>query len=198
MFSLPYVVATDEKDGVVSVPYGDTQIMADAMAKCVCDPELYSRLSAAALASLMDFTPDRILERWGRLFAMVEDGDGNIDPLCEEPSAETMLEITMHELSKVVPVMDSWWSGREKCICELEAEVRRLSESATQMAGSLDESRREVIRLANSRSYKIGRMITWPYRMVRNTGRCYRDNGLLYTLGRIPKKFANLRRRFFG
>jgi hypothetical protein len=198
MFSLPYVVATSEKDGVVSVPYGDTQAMADAMAKCVSDPELYSRLSAAALTSLQGFAPSRILERWERLFAMVENGGGNIDPLCEKPSVETMLDITMRELSKVVPVMDSWWSGRDRRIWELEAEVRGLSEEASRAAAALNEARCEAMRLANSRAYKIGRMITWPYRMVRNTGRCYKDNGLRYTLGRIPKKFVNLRRRFFG
>ncbi len=273
MFSLPYVSATDERDGVVTVPFGDTEAMARAVYDCVSNPARYQALSVAARKSLEEFSSERIMARWERVFSMM--ASGKVEPLCEPPPAADMLEMTMKCMSLVAPVFDVERKRRDaelksrdaelkkqdvelkKRDAELksrdaelkkrdvelkkkDAELKRRDEELRKRdvtlkkqdaelkkqdvelkkrdlqlarltsdlsvarqkvqsaAASAGAWRREASRLENSRSYKIGRMVTWPYRMVRNAGRCYRENGFLYTLGRIPKKFANLWRRFFG
>ena len=252
MFSLPYVSATDERDGVVTVPFGDTEAMARAVYDCVSNPVRYRALSVAARKSLEDFTPERIMARWERVFSMM--ASGKIEPLCEPLPAADMLAMTMKCMSLVVPVFDAErkrrdaelksrdaelkkqdaelksrdaelkkqdaelksrdaelkkqsvelkkqdtkLKRRDQQVARLTAELSAVRKKAQSAAADAAAWHREALRVANSRSYKIGRMVTWPYRMVRNTGRCYRENGFLYTLGRIPKKFANLWRRFFG
>ena len=49
--------------------------------------------------------------------------------------------------------------------------------------------------MEHSVSFFIGRMITWPLRMTRNCVRCWRQNGFVYTCGRIPVKIRNLANR---
>lgn len=53
----------------------------------------------------------------------------------------------------------------------------------------------ELMRVYQSKSYKIGRAITFFPRKLRGGIRCYKEHGLLYTLERIRDKFCALFRR---
>ena len=47
---------------------------------------------------------------------------------------------------------------------------------------------REIIAIRSSASYKIGRLLTWGPRKVRGGIRCFRDNGMKYTVQRILER----------
>lgn len=190
MFDLPYVDGANENEGVVVVEHGDTGALAGAMYENTANPEIYARLSRAARSSLSRFSRDAISKRWARLFEMLE-GNERIEPMCASVDAACMLPMTMKCISLLAPVLDSSWSGKPIPDDSLSQELSRMRSQYSSLLSKHSW-------IVNSRSYKIGRMVTWPYRMVRNTGRCYRDNGFWYTLGRIPMKFVNLWRRFFG
>lgn len=58
----------------------------------------------------------------------------------------------------------------------------------------------EAALIRASWSYRIGRFITWPYRMVRGFFRCYREHGWSYTWRRVlvhlcPSKYVYLARK---
>lgn len=60
--------------------------------------------------------------------------------------------------------------------------------------------RNEAALIRASWSYRIGRFITWPYRMVRGFFRCYREHGWRYTWKRVlvhlfPPKYVELARK---
>lgn len=190
MFDLPYIDGANEDEGVVLVEHGDTSALAGAMYSNTANPKKYVKLSQAARSSLSRFSREAISKRWARVFEMLE-GNERIDPMCASVDATCMLQKTMKCISILAPVLDASWSNKQISNDDFSRELSQMRLQYSALLSLKDE-------VVNSRSYKIGRMISWPYRMVRNTGRCFKENGFRYTLGRIPKKFVNLWLRFFG
>lgn len=63
-----------------------------------------------------------------------------------------------------------------------------------------ERAEQEIRNIHSSWSYRIGRFITWPYRMVRGFFRCYREHGWRYTWKRVlvhlcPPKYVELARK---
>ena len=61
------------------------------------------------------------------------------------------------------------------------------------------KSKRRIVELEGqleciytSKSYRIGRFITWLPRKVLGGIRCYQEHGLRYTLRRVKEKFLGL------
>lgn len=203
MFDLPYVVGTSEKEGVVSVRQGDTQAMADAMYGLVSDPDRYRALSQAARDSLSEYDEKSILARWDRVFEMLESGAA-IDHLCEDVDSGRMLKMTMQGLGLIAPVFAGWWRDQvnrawnaSRLLDECRAELEHCRQIGQGSRNSELYWIAEAERLRNSRAYKIGRAITWPYRMMRSTCRSLRSEGIVTTWKRVPRKIRNLKRRFF-
>ena len=60
----------------------------------------------------------------------------------------------------------------------------------------------EYARVYNSRSYKLGRVLSFPYRRIRGGIKCYHEHGIKYTLKRCSEKFkysinCNLSKYFY-
>lgn len=218
MFELPYVVGTSEKEGVVSVRHGDTRAMADAMYGLVSDPDRYRALSRAARDSLSEYGEKSILARWDRVFEMLESGQAPVDHLCEGVDSGRMLKMTMQGLGLIAPVLAGWWrdqvnrawnASRLLDECRAERDAARKEHAA--VSAELERCRQiglgsrnselywiaEAERLRHSRAYRIGRAVTWPYRMIRATYGSLRSDGAKATAGRILRKMCNLKRRFF-
>ena len=58
-----------------------------------------------------------------------------------------------------------------------------------------EETKKEIQNIYKSKSYQIGRFITFIPRKIRGGIRCYKENGMQYTLNRAKAKFRHLVRR---
>lgn len=56
----------------------------------------------------------------------------------------------------------------------------------------LQLAKEEILNIHSSWSYRIGRVITFVPRKIRSGIRCYRENGIQYTLRRVKEKFLGL------
>lgn len=87
-------------------------------------------------------------------------------------------------------------------------EIReRIKKSSTELSGTsftqklqkaqrdYANAREELIAIRKSKSYRIGRFITFIPRKIRGGIRCYKENGMQYTLNRAKAKFRRLVRR---
>ena len=209
MFELPYVDGAVEEDGVVPIRHGDVRAMAKAMHDCVMDRGRYERLSGSAVRSLERFDRKNITSRWDKVFQMLESG-GDIDPMCEPVEPARMLPMTMGCISRLAPVLHGWWVDNVNKVWNSAQDAdaaRRLCADAVKDADVLKRLyadaikewnfwESEFIRIENCRSYKLGRMVTWPMRMARNSYLVLREDGFAEFCRRIPRKICNLKKRF--
>ncbi len=177
MFALPYVAGTAEADGVVSVESGNTRALADAVARLVSDQGQYGEMSRASVKSL-DGVRESVLSRWQAVFRELESGEARKGLPCETGTdASHLLDMTLDGLESV---------------------AEGLADAKASLAGQFAKAEDELMACVSSRSYVIGRAATWPFRMARGVLRSLRENGLGYTLRRIPVKAANLSASRFG
>lgn len=64
-------IVTDGEDGLLAEP-GDVPGFARALESLVADPELRHRLGDRAFTSVRRFSPEMVVEKWERLFALLE------------------------------------------------------------------------------------------------------------------------------
>ena len=74
----------------------------------------------------------------------------------------------------------------------LEEKVRTLENSIIVLNLEKVQLRENINILENTFSFKIGRFITFIPRKMRGGIRCYRENGLTYTLKRCKEKFFGM------
>ena len=195
MFELPYVDGAVEEEGVVSVKHGDVSAMAKAMYDCIVDQSRYENLSRSAVRSLKRFSSNNISSRWDKVFRMLESG-GEVDPMCEPVEPARMLPMTMGCISRLAPVLHGWWVDNVNKVWNSAQDAdaaRRLCADAIKEWNFWES---EFIRIENCRSYKLGRMVTWPMRMARNSYLVLREYGFAEFCRRIPRKICNLKKRF--
>lgn len=71
----------------------------------------------------------------------------------------------------------------------------QLSKQCDEKSLVIDKINKEYIKLkndysniVNSKSFRIGRILTWPYRMVRGFFHCWKEHGFKYTMVRVRLK----------
>lgn len=99
IFEMPYVDGTADGQGVVSVPYGDVDALAAAIASVCSDAALHGRLVREARASLAGFAAERTDARWRRLLDQLANGETPLDAGCEEVPAELALRTLLRGLA---------------------------------------------------------------------------------------------------
>ena len=226
MFALPYVAGTEESDGVVSVAQGHTRDLAEAVYDLVSDSERYARFSRAAIRSIGNVRED-VLSRWNAVFRFLETGDSSLfDAKDRQTSPARLLTLTLDGLSSVAAALaeektilnDRYW----KCNGELwqardqlnrtNVDLGALRDECSRSGGDLDSVRKELLwtkavllttqgdvsRLLSSKRFALGCAFTWPFRMAAGVCVCLRENGLAYTLRRVPVKIHNIAIRIAG
>ena len=81
---------------------------------------------------------------------------------------------------------------------EIRAELERLRAEQGQLLAALTGAQMELQSRERSLSFIVGRILTWPLRMVRNIFRCWREHGFAYTCGRIPVKIHAVAKRIIS
>lgn len=76
-----------------------------------------------------------------------------------------------------------------RSIVDYFAEVER---SKDELIVAINNRQYDYEQIKKSISFRIGRIVTFIPRQLRNCVKCYRDNGFLYTMKRIEDKINNL------
>ena len=79
MFDIPFLELVKDRKGLISVPQGDIDGMANALVELVKDPERRLQLGVEAKKSLEDFTDEAVWQSWERVFAALSTGKGGYD-----------------------------------------------------------------------------------------------------------------------
>ena len=75
---------------------------------------------------------------------------------------------------------------------DLLEENQQLKKDLTQARRERDRAKKKVENICASRSYRVGRMITFIPRKVRGGYRCLKEHGVKYTVRRIGQKMGLL------
>lgn len=108
LFEMPYVDGTAEGQGVVSVPYGDVDAMAEAVVRVCADDGLHGRLAAEARRSLDAFRAEKTDARWRRLLDQLSGGGERLDTGCAAVSAEWALEALLRGVANCTEPMSAF------------------------------------------------------------------------------------------
>lgn len=66
---------------------------------------------------------------------------------------------------------------------------------AVKLSSEIQKVKNDYVAVLSSKSYRIGRFITFIPRKIRGGIRCYKEHGMRYTMRRIKEKFRNLFRK---
>lgn len=134
MFELPYVTGTNESDGVVTVPMGDTFAMSEAIYGLLTDKERHEKLSNAACGSLEGYGADAISARWSKLLSAVAEGriPDELNPGCDPAR---MVDISMESVSSLAHVL----SAQKLVVADsVEAQLQALRDERDDVWKRLD------------------------------------------------------------
>ena len=140
-YDMPYLDTLKPESGALVVPQGDIKAAADAIVHLFEDPQELQRQGGLARRSYEELASVNEEERYGRLFRWFESGEGGdamaIDSRCVRSVAETAVA----HLDEALDIMSRL--AHEETVRAVRAEW------------------------AHDRSYRLGRIVSWPYRMIK-------------------------------
>lgn len=126
------------------------------------------------------------------------------DGLCNTNVSEGFNDI---QLANIFEKYNEYFGEKDTLLGRLKFSCKNFSEVYPDIYKNISISNRhnddaaikrmanELLCLKNSRSYRVGRMITFLPRKIRNGIRCYKEHGIAYTLNRIKQKTYDLFKR---
>ena len=92
LFDMPYVAGVRPEEGAIVVPQGNCTAMSDVLTRLLSqDRSELKALGAKAVASLMAYTDEKVLEKWKHLFARLEQGD------IPQASSDSLMRVTLQQ-----------------------------------------------------------------------------------------------------
>ncbi len=79
MFDIPFLELVQDGKGLISVPQGDIDAMADALVDLAKNPEKRKKLGEEAKETLKDFTDETVWQSWIRVFEALKSGEGGYE-----------------------------------------------------------------------------------------------------------------------
>ena len=140
-YAMPYLDTLKPDSGAICVPQEDIDAAADAIIRLFDDPAEFRRQGEKARESYFDIVSTDQEAAYGRLFAAVESG-------------------AMDELREIEPMYAH--SVAETFVEHADWALRLMDRTARE---ETDRAIREE--WAHDRSYRLGRILTWPYRKLK-------------------------------
>ena len=212
IMDLPYLDLVGVDNGCVVVPQDDEGAMAREVLRMLTDPDWQHKMATRAKMSLRGYSDDSCAKMWSSLFQYTKNelGEGSaefssrdtsiilssLNTLCGFFAMEKMQEKFAYQ--RQLGDLSNKYSEAAQ---EKLAYQQQLGDLSSRYSVVKDERAfwyEEFCRLEKARSYQIGRMVTWPLRMVRNSLFVLRDEGFVSFCRRVPRKIINLKRRFWG
>ena len=70
--------------------------------------------------------------------------------------------------------------------------LSETNSNPVKLSAEIQKIKSEYVAVLSSKSYRIGRFITFIPRKIRGSIRCYNEHGMRYTMRRIKEKFRSL------
>ena len=176
MYDLPWLAFYEIMDGWSSVPQGNTTAAAQAILQLIENEEEWQKRSDAAFKSALEFEKHDVIKKWSDVFQDLENGIPADGATLDEMTRLYIDQITFFH-GKAVRGL----TGR------INADRKQLEEARKQINTTQEQlaiAHEQINKNKHTRSYRIGRIITWPARMVRGAVRCCRKHGLRHTINR--------------
>ena len=174
IYDLPYIDLSKKEFGTISVPQQDVKAAATEIIRLFSSNDYakeQSTLSYNAAEWLINYD---LSAEWSSAIKYLSCGSNEVlTPIHDVKSITNAL--FFHYLLS----------------CNENAKLEKKASNSTPAPILFDKSA-EYQAILNSKSYKIGRFITYIPRKISGGIRCYKENGMRYTLRRIREKFASL------
>ncbi|SFH06836.1 Glycosyltransferase involved in cell wall bisynthesis [Desulfotomaculum arcticum] len=163
MYEMPYIEMARDNKGIIFVPQSDIKNAAYQIIKLLNNDEDRKKIGYEARSSLQKYFNYDYYAAWKNVFSTVQ---CNLN--LEKDPLVTTEKIMMNTL---IDHYKSCWKQRENML-------------KSQQVSILEKE------ITSSWSFRIGRAITWLPRKIRGGFRCYKENGVKYTLLRIREKIV--------
>ena len=189
----------DENKGIVTVPMYDTFAAADAIVKLLEDDEHYADMSRKALKQAEKYCNFDFEAEWKKIFEAVctDQVDSLIAPyVSQDKNFRTFLQYFFLYL----PIGSN--TLIQKIKDPLNTKIRELTSAQTEAGNRIAEQQAQITAL-NARVAEQQAQITalnarvaelsqpWLKRKIKGAIRCYKENGLVYTVKLLFRKISN-------
>ena len=172
-YELPWLSYCHEMEGAIAVPQMDAAAAAEAILKLVCDPSLWQAHSDALFRSAQACGKKDVAEDWQALFSDLEAGRQRGYPEIDITTRVFLDQLSFNHGAAIRSLLNDR-EKKEKAIEKAEAAlqkaVRQNVKLQTQLQTARDKESRAKKRLQaleSSRSYRLARLLTAPYRVLK-------------------------------
>lgn len=162
-YELPNLYFTRQEQGMCVVPQGNIRMAADRIIQILSDDELRRALGQQARASMEKLTVQDVTAQWANVFSTLYDTVADDIPLYRQPALDVAVRLAMRTA----------WNGKEKDL--IWSEKERLQQENERLRNEKEDADRRnavyaesINELTHSTIFRIGRIITWPLRKLKN------------------------------
>lgn len=195
-YRLPFLETVRDNLGIVEVDQEDIRGAAVALCRILTDEKTYASMAFANREHMMRLARFDQVSAWNRILDGLKSSESGTPR--QEPVDVSEIRILLEELQYCYA---NGFKMRMKKIARLEKDLRTICDAMAdagekppsddrsleipKVANRVKSLVREVESLMNSESYRVGKVVTWPVRRAYRMFKCYRENGLKYTLRRL-------------
>lgn len=174
MYKMPYLELQQGSKGIIAVNMYDTSAAAEAIIRIFSNSELKQRLGKEARESIEPFLSYEYAKEIKQIIRSLETA-----PVFNQinPSSKIIVDTLIDEYLRAV----NKYLTLKKKLDEVSSAV--TNEGNTELQKKLTGLKNEIISIKNSYSYKMGRIITWIPRKVRNLVKETKKKDRIHTSG---------------
>lgn len=154
-YDLPWLTIARDGRGIISVEQGRPDLMAKELVKLLSCPELCKELGTQGREQIIEMNSIDIGNEWKEFFDSLYDE-------VECPDKRSYSDIIISN------IVQNQQEGRDKLRNDMREQYQRACRERDLRGIRIRRLRREMNDLRNSTSYRVGRLITKPFRMVKD------------------------------
>ena len=154
-YDLPWLTIARDGRGIISVEQGRPDLMAKELVKLLSDIELSKEIGAQGREQIIEMSTIDIGNEWKEFFDSLYDE-------VESPEKRSYGNIIISN------IVQNQQEGRDKLSSDLREQYQRVCHERDIRGIKIRRLNAENNRLRNSTSYKVGRIITKPFRVVKD------------------------------
>lgn len=185
-YSMPFMETLRDNEGAVQVARGDINGAANAIVEIFSDELKYMELASRNLAFMKKLISVDHSEKMRIVLNELSKG-------CDSNKVQMPSTIDGQEVKMLLDEIEwcyatGFWKMRSagsRNVLSINSGVK----TGAVRQGDSGWMKQEIYELKNSASYRVGLFITWPARKLYRGVKCFRENGLSYTLRHSIDKF---------
>ena len=179
-YHLPQVEIYRGNPAVVQVPQRDIVGAAAVICRMLRDPHGLANLRTAARDSVKPYADRDFAADWRTIFEALESGL----PIPSQEMSDEDRRLTFEMLFSGIEAMQARVGTLRRQVVERD-KIITDSKAAVAQQKLVRSLIREVESLKRSEAYRVGMFVTWPARRAYRMFKCWKENGLKYTIRRL-------------